>query len=172
MPTPGAPRNRSTSNNFQFAVGPDVTIVPGTYLSSLSWIREIEVLAMYLYDQFEPNAITQPITRGRGYFLSTGTDIAGWRPYVNFWRGENYVTQRGDPAYFAGNFTEFGMLKDLSLPGGFSLRFGGFGRTLEGRVNHGEYALLNWSWDGAPWHGSCLRPTLLHPSEQSCIRLR
>ena len=170
--TPGAPRNRSASNNFQAAIGPDVIIQPGNYVPGLSWIREIEILATYLYDQFEPIDITQSITRGRGYFLSTGADIAGWRPYVNFWRGENYVTLRGDPAYFAGNFTEIGLLKDVSLPGGFTLRFGGFGRTIDGRVNHGEYALLNWSWDEAPWRGSCLRPTLLHPREQSCVRAR
>ncbi|WP_455377945.1 hypothetical protein [Petrachloros mirabilis] len=166
---PGGPRNRSASNNFQAAVGPEVIIQPARYVSGLSWLREIDVVAMYLIDQYEPNDYTQPITRGRGYFLSTGLDIEGWRPYVNFWRGENYVTERGDPAYFAGNFTEFGLLKDLSLPGGFRLRIGGFGRTLDGRLNHGEYALLNWSWDGAPWRGSCLRPTLLHRSAQPCI---
>lgn len=165
---PGGPRNRPASNNFTAAVGPDVTVQPSTYWPGLAWLREIEVMALYLTGQNEPTTITQPITRGRGYFLAAGIDVAGWRPYVNFWRGENFVTERGDPAYSAGNFTEFGLVKDLVLPAGFTLRFGGLGRTIEGHVTHTEYALLNWSWDHDFWRGYCLRPTLLHPSEKPC----
>ena len=165
---PGGPRNRSVSNNLIAAVGPDVTVQPSTYWPELAWLREIEVMALYLTDQNEPTAIAEPITRGRGYFLSAGVDIASWRPYVNFWRGENYVTARGDPVYGAGNFTEFGLLKDVELPAGFSLRFGGLGRTIERHVTYSGYALLNWSWDQAPWRGYCLRPTLLHTGEKPC----
>ncbi|MFO0732670.1 MAG: hypothetical protein U0361_17165 [Nitrospiraceae bacterium] len=51
--------------------------------------------------------------------MTGGVDLAGWRPYVTIWRGEQFNTERGDPAYFAGNFTEFGMLKDVDLPGRF-----------------------------------------------------
>ena len=68
----------------------------------------------------------------------------------------------------AGNFTEFGLLRDFLLPAGFSLRLGGFGRVIEHRLTHTEYALLNWSWGQSPWRGFCLRPTLLHRSESSC----
>lgn len=165
---PGGPRNRPTSNNIVTAVGPDVTVQPSTYWPELSWLREIEVMALYLTDQNEPTAIAEPITRGRGYFLSTGLNIVGWRPYVNFWRGENYVTERGDPAYSAGNFTEFGLVKDFVLPAGFTLRVGGYGRTLEGHVTHTEYALLNWSWGSSTWRGYCHRPNLLHLREKPC----
>jgi len=165
---PGIPRDRSASNNFQVAVGPDVTVRPGDYSPRLSWVREMQVMALYLTDQNEPTSSAEPITRGRGYFLSAGVDLEGWRPYVNFWRGENYLTTRGDPAYTTGNFTEFGMLKDFMLPAGFRLRVGGLGRIIDGHVVHTEYALLNWSWDGMPWRGFCLRPTLLHASEKNC----
>ena len=165
---PNGTRNRSTFNNFQTAVGPDVTVQPGRYLPALSWLREVEVMALYLTDQNEPVDITQPITRGRGYLFSGGVDIDGWQPYVKFWRGENFVTRRGDPAYFSGNFTEYGLLKDVALPAGFSLRIGGLVRTIAGHATHTEYALLNWSWEGAPWRGSCLRPTLLHRNESPC----
>lgn len=165
---PGIPRDRAASNNFQIAAGPDVTLRPGEYWRTLSWFREFEVIALYLTDQNEPTSSTEPITRGRGYFLSAGVDLEGWRPYLNFWRGEHFMTARGDPAYFAGNFTEFGMVKDFTLPAGFTLRVGGFGRTISGHVTHTEYALLNWSWDGASWRGFCLRPTLLHSTEKPC----
>lgn len=165
---PGIPRDRSASNNFQVAVGPDVTVRPGDYSPGLSWFREMQVMALYLTDQNEPTSSAEPITRGRGYFLSAGVDLEGWRPYVNFWRGENYLTTRGDPAYTSGNFTEFGILKDFALPAGFNLRVGGLSRIIDGHLVHTEYALLNWSWDGMPWRGFCLRPTLLHPSEKPC----
>ena len=166
----GLPRDNPASNNFVTAVGPEFTFEPARYSSSLSWFREIDVVALYLTSQDEPTSRVQSIVRGRGYFLSAGINLAGWRPYVSFWRGENFVSERGDPAYFAGNFTEYGLLKDFVLPGGFSLRIGGFARTLADRVTHTEYALLNWSWDASPWRGFCLRPTLLHRQETQCAQ--
>lgn len=165
---PGFPRDRPAGNNFLTAFGPQFTFRPGDHWSAISWFREIDVMAMYLNSQNEPTQSGLPITRGRGYQLTGGLDLDGWRPYVTVWRGEQFNTERGDPAYFAGNFTEFGLLKDVELPGGFSLRVGGFGRTIEHRLTHTEYALLNWSWDHAPWRGSCLRPTLLHRNETQC----
>jgi hypothetical protein len=74
---PNGTRNRSTFNNFQAAVGPDVTVQPGRYVPGLSWLREVEIMALYLTDQNEPVDITQPITRGRGYLFSGGIDIDG-----------------------------------------------------------------------------------------------
>ena len=127
------------------------------------------MIALYLTSQNEPTQSAQPIVRGRGYFLSAGIDLAGWRPYVNLWRGENFVSESGDPAYFAGHFTEFGLVKDFLLSHGFSFRIGGFGRILSDRLTHTEYALLNWSWDASPWRGFCFRPTLLHRQETQCI---
>jgi hypothetical protein len=164
----GGPRLRSAANNTDIAIGPDLTLEPSRYLPALSSVREVEVMALYLTDEDGPIDPTQPITRGRGYFLAAGADIEGWMPYVNFWRGENYKTTRGDPSYFAGNFTEVGFLKDVALPAGFSLRLGGLVRMIDGRATHTEYALLNWSWDQKVWRGSCLRPTLLHRSNQPC----
>jgi hypothetical protein len=164
----GIPRDRAASNNFVAALGPEITFEPGRYWSRLSWLKEIDVIALYMTSQNEPTSSALPIVRGRGYFLSAGINIDGWRPYVNFWRGEDFISERGDPAYAAGNFTEFGLLKDILLPAGFSLRIGGFGRTLSDRVTHTEYALLNWSWDKSPWRGFCLRPTLLHRQETQC----
>jgi hypothetical protein len=164
----GLPRDRPASNNFLTAFGPQFTFQPGRYVSALSWFREIDVMALYLTSQNEPTQSGSPIVRGRGYQLTAGVNLEGWRPYVTFWRGEHFVTERGDPAYYAGDFTEFGFLKDFILPAGFSLRVGGFGRVIEQRVTHTEYALLNWSWDDSPWRGFCLRPTLLHRSETSC----
>ena len=145
-----------------------MTFEPGRYWPRLSWLKEIDVIALYMTSQNEPTSSALPIVRGRGYFLSAGIDIDGWRPYVNFWRGEDFISERGDPAYAAGNFTDFGLLKDILLPAGFSLRIGGFGRALSDRVTHTEYALLNWSWDKSPWRGFCLRPTLLHRQESHC----
>jgi len=165
---PNGMRLRSAANNTNIAVGPDLTLEPARYLSGLSWLHEIEVMALYLADEDETFDPTEPLTRGRGYLLSAGADIEGWMPYVNFWRGEQYKTLRGDPSYFAGTFTEAGFLKDLALPAGFSLRFGGLVRMIDGRATHTEYALLNWSWDSNVWRGSCLRPTLLHKSNQPC----
>ncbi len=165
---PGLPRDRPAGNNFLTAVGPQFTLQPKQYWPQLSWFREIDVLALYLTSQDEPTQSGSPIVRGRGYQLTAGVNLDGWRPYVTVWRGEHFVTERGDPAYYAGNFTEFGLLRDFALPGGFSLRVGGFGRTLENRLTHTEYALLNWSWDHSPWRGYCLRPTLLHQRESSC----
>jgi hypothetical protein len=164
----GIPRDRAASNNFVVALGPEITFDPGRYWPRLSWLKEIDVIALYMTSQNEPTSSALPIVRGRGYFLSAGINIDGWRPYVNFWRGEDFISERGDPAYAAGNFTEFGLLKDILLPAGFSLRIGGFGRTLSDRVTHTEYALLNWSWDKSPWRGFCLRPTLLHRQETQC----
>jgi hypothetical protein len=125
-------------------------------------------MALYLTSQNEPTQSGAPIVRGRGYQLTAGVDLDGWRPYVTIWRGEHFVNEQGDPAYYAGNFTEFGLLRDFLLPAGFSLRVGGFGRVIDNRMTHTEYALLNWSWDQSPWRGFCLRPTLLHRSESSC----
>ncbi|MET0515642.1 MAG: hypothetical protein ABW047_10005, partial [Nitrospiraceae bacterium] len=159
----------TTSNNLIAAVGPEFTFEPARYSSALSWFREIDVIALYLTSENQPTQSAQPIVRGRGYFLSAGMDLAGWRPYINLWRGENFVTERGDPAYFAGHFTEFGILKDFLLSHGFSLRIGGLGRILSDRLTHTEYALLNWSWDASPWRGFCLRPTLLHRQDTQCI---
>ena len=164
----GLPRDRPASNNFLTAFGPQLTFQPGRYWSALPWFREIDVMAMYLTSQNEPTQGGAPIVRGRGYQLTAGVNLDGWRPYVTIWRGEHFVSEQGDPAYYAGNFTEFGLLKDFLLPAGFSLRIGGFGRTIDNRVTHTEYALLNWSWDQSPWRGFCLRPTLLHRSESSC----
>lgn len=166
----GLPRDRPASNNFLTAVGPQLTFQPNRYSSALSWFREIDVMALYLTSQHEPTQGGAPIVRGRGYQLTAGVDLDGWRPYVTIWRGEHFVNEQGDPAYFAGNFTEFGLLRDVLLPAGFSLRVGGFGRVIEHRMTHTEYALLNWSWDQSPWRGFCLRPTLLHRSESSCSR--
>ena len=165
---PNGVRLRSAANNTDIAVGPDMSLEPGRHLSTLSWLREIEVMALYLVDEDETFDPAQPLRRGRGYLLSTGANVEGWMPYVKFWRGENYKTLRGDPSYFAGNFTEVGFLRDVALPAGFSLRFGGLIRPIDGRATHTEYALLNWSWDSKPWRGSCLRPTLLHRSNQPC----
>ncbi|MFO0767150.1 MAG: hypothetical protein U0231_10245 [Nitrospiraceae bacterium] len=165
---PGLPRDRPAGNNFLTAFGPQFTFRPGDHWSSIPWFREIDVMALYLNSQNEPTPGSLPITRGRGYQLTGGVDLAGWRPYVTIWRGEQFNTERGDPAYFAGNFTEFGMLKDVDLPAGFSLRIGGFGRIIDQRLTHTEYALLNWSWDHRSWRGSCLRPTLLHRNETQC----
>jgi hypothetical protein len=164
----GIPRDRPAGNNFLSAFGPQFTFRPGDHWSSLRWFREIDVIALYLNSQNEPTQSGSPITRGRGYQLTSGVDLDGWRPYVTFWRGEQFNTERGDPAYFAANFTEFGFLKDFFLPAGFSLRLGGFGRLIEQRLTHTEYALLNWSWDQARWRGFCLRPTLLHRGESQC----
>jgi hypothetical protein len=164
----GLPRDRPASNNFLSAFGPQFTFRPRDHWSSLAWFREIDVIALYLNSQNEPTQLGSPITRGRGYQLTAGVDMAGWRPYVTLWRGEQFNTERGDPTYFAGNFTEVGVLKDFFLPAGFSLRIGGFGRLLEQRLTHTEYALLNWSWDQSSWRGFCLRPTLLHRSESQC----
>ncbi|HPV83994.1 MAG TPA: hypothetical protein PK866_12745 [Nitrospira sp.] len=164
----GLPRDRPASNNFLTAVGPQFTFQPNRYSSALSWFREIDVMALYLTSQNEPTQSGAPIVRGRGYQLTAGVDLDGWRPYVTIWRGEHFVNEQGDPAYYAGNFTEFGLLRDFLLPAGFSLRVGGFGRVIDNRMTHTEYALLNWSWDQSPWRGFCLRPTLLHRSESSC----
>jgi hypothetical protein len=165
---PGIPRDRAAGNNFLTAFGPQFTFQPGQYWPRLSWFREVDVMALYLASQNEPTQSSLPIVRGRGYQLTAGVNLDGWRPYVTLWRGEHFVTERGDPAYYAGDFTEFGLLKDFVLPAGFSLRIGGFGRTIDRHVTHTEYALLNWSWDQSPWRGYCLRPTLLHRTEQSC----
>ena len=127
-------------------------------------------MALYLTSQNEPTQSGSPIVRGRGYQLTAGVNVDGWRPYVTIWRGEHFVTERGDPAYYAGDFTEFGLLRDFVLPAGFSLRLGGFGRTIDRQITHTEYALLNWSWDQSPWQGFCQRPTLLHRTESSCIQ--
>ena len=164
----GLPRDRPAGNNFLTAFGPQFTFQPRQYWSQLSWFREIDVMALYLTSQNEPTSIGSPIVRGRGYQLTAGLNLDGWRPYVTIWRGEHFVTERGDPAYYAGDFTEFGLLRDFVLPAGFSLRIGGFGRTIERHMTHTEYALLNWSWDQSPWRGYCLRPTLLHHDEASC----
>ena len=165
---PGLPRDRPAGNNFLTAFGPQFTIQPRQFWSQLSWFREIDVMALYLTSQNEPTQGGSPIARGRGYQLTAGLNLDGWRPYVTLWRGEHFVTERGDPAYYAGDFTEFGFVKDMDLPAGFSLRIGGFGRTIEQRITHTEYALLNWSWDQSPWRGFCQRPTLLHQSETQC----
>jgi hypothetical protein len=164
----GQPRDRPASNNFLTAFGPQFTFQPNRYSSALSWFREIDVMALYLNSQNEPTQSSSPIVRGRGYQLTAGVNLEGWRPYVTIWRGEHFVNEQGDPAYYAGNFTEFGLLRDFLLPAGFSLRLGGFGRVIEHRLTHTEYALLNWSWGQSPWRGFCLRPTLLHRSESSC----
>jgi hypothetical protein len=164
----GLPRDRPAGNNFLTAFGPQFTVQPRQYWPQLSWLREIDVLALYLTSQNEPTQSGSPIVRGRGYQLTAGVNLDGWRPYVTIWRGEHFVTERGDPAYYAGDFTEFGLFKDFILPAGFSLRLGGFGRTIERHLTHTEYALLNWSWDQSPWRGFCQRPTLLHRSESSC----
>ncbi len=164
----GLPRDRPAGNNFLTAFGPQFTFRPGDHWSFIRWFREIDVTALYLNSQNEPTQLGSPIMRGRGYQLTGGVDIAGWHPYVTLWRGEQFNTERGDPAYFAGNFTEFGMIKDFLLPAGFSLRIGGFGRIIEQRLTHTEYALLNWSWDQSRWRGFCLRPTLLHRGEAQC----
>lgn len=165
---PGIPRDRPAGNNFLTAFGPQFTFQPRQYWSHLAWFREIDVMALYLTSQNEPTQSGSPIVRGRGYQLTAGLNLDGWRPYVTIWRGEHFVTERGDPAYYAGDFTEFGLLRDFALPAGFSLRIGGFGRTIDRHITHTEYALLNWSWDQSPWRGYCLRPTLLHQSERSC----
>lgn len=167
---PGIPRDRPAGNNFLTAFGPQFTFQPRQYWSQLSWFREIDVMALYLTSQNEPTQSGSPIVRGRGYQLTAGVDLEGWRPYVTIWRGEHFVTERGDPAYYAGDFTEFGLVKDFVLPAGFSLRLGGFGRTIDRRITHTGYALLNWSWDRSPWQGFCQRPTLLHRTESSCIQ--
>lgn len=164
----GLPRDRPASNNFLTAFGPQLTFQPSRYWSALSWFKEVDVMALYLTSQHEPTQSGLPIERGRGYQLTAGLNLDGWRPYVTFWRGERFVNDQGDPAYYAGNFTEFGLVKDVMLPAGFSLRIGGFGRVIDNRMTHTEYALLNWSWDQSPWRGFCLRPTLLHRSESSC----
>lgn len=164
----GLPRDRPASNNFLTAFGPQFTFQPGRYWSALSWFREIDVMALYLNSHNEPTQSGSPIVRGRGYQVTAGVNLEGWRPYLTIWRGERFVNEQGDPAYYAGNFTEFGLLRDFLLPAGFSLRVGGFGRIMENRMTHTEYALLNWSWDQSPWRGFCLRPTLLHRSESSC----
>lgn len=165
---PGIPRDRPAGNNFLTAFGPQFTFQPRQYWSALPWFREIDIMALYLTSQNEPTQSGSPIVRGRGYQLTAGVNLDGWRPYVTIWRGEHFVTERGDPAYYAGDFTEFGLLKDFMLPAGFSLRIGGFGRTIDRHLTHTEYALLNWSWDQSPWRGFCLRPTLLHRNESSC----
>ena len=164
----GLPRDRPATNNFIAAVGPEFTFDRLGIPSALRGFARSNVIALYLTSQNEPSAITQPIVRGHGTFISAGVDLAGWRPYVSLWRGDNFVSERGDPAYVAGNFTEFGMLKDFLFSHGFSLRIGGFGRILSDRLTHTEYALLNWSWDASPWRGFCLRPTLLHRQETQC----
>lgn len=165
---PGIPRDRPAGNNFLTALGPQFTFQPGQYWSQLSWFREIDVMVLYLTSQNEPTQSGSPIVRGRGYQLTAGLNLDGWRPYVTIWRGEHFITERGDPAYYAGDFTEFGLLRDFVLPAGFSLRIGGFGRMIERHLTHTEYALLNWSWDQSPWRGFCQRPTLLHRSETQC----
>jgi hypothetical protein len=165
---PGLPRDRPAGNNFLTAFGPQFTFQPRQYWSHLSWFREIDVMALYLTSQNEPTQSGAPIVRGRGYQLTAGLNLDGWRPYVTLWRGEHFVSERGDPAYYAGDFTEFGLVKDVALPAGFSLRFGGFGRIIDRQITHTEYALLNWSWDQSTWRGFCLRPTLLHREERQC----
>ncbi len=165
---PGIPRDRPAGNNFLTAFGPQFTFQPGQYWSQLSWFREIDVMALYLTSQNEPTQSGSPIVRGRGYQLTAGLNLDGWRPYVTLWRGEHFVSERGDPAYYAGDFTEFGLVKDVALPAGFSLRFGGFGRIIDRHITHTEYALLNWSWNQSTWRGFCLRPTLLHREERQC----
>ena len=165
---PGVPRDRPAGNNFLTAFGPQFTFQPSRYSSALSWFREIDVMALYLTSQNEPTQSGAPIVRGRGYQLTAGLNLEGWRPYVTIWRGEHFVTERGDPAYYAGDYTEFGLLRDFVLPAGFSLRIGGFGRTIDRHLTHTEYALLNWSWDQSPWRGFCQRPTLLHRGETQC----
>lgn len=164
----GIPRDRPAGNNFLTAFGPQFTFQPRQYWSQLSWFREIDVMALYLTSQNEPTQSGSPIVRGRGYQLTAGLNLEGWRPYVTIWRGEHFVTERGDAAYYAGDFTEFGLLRDFILPAGFSLRIGGFGRIIERHLTHTEYALLNWSWDQSTWRGFCLRPTLLHREETQC----
>ncbi|KXK05380.1 MAG: hypothetical protein UZ03_NOB001000878 [Nitrospira sp. OLB3] len=164
----GLPRDRPASNNFLTAVGPQFTFQPSRYWPGLSWFREVDVMALYLTSQNEPTQAGSPIVRGRGYQLTAGVNLDGWRPYVTLWRGEGFVNEQGDPAYYAGHFTEFGLLKDVPLPAGLSLRLGGFGRIMQDRLTHTEYLLLNWSWDESPWRGFCLRPTLLHRGESTC----
>ena len=150
---PDGLRNRPTLNNTLAAVGPDVSLEPSRYWPGITWFRELQVMAFYLYGEDQPADITQPVTSGRGYLLTAGVDLAGWRPYVAFWRGENFVTVRGDPAYAAHHFTEYGFLKDVALTERLSLRLGGLMRTIQGDVAHTEYLLLNWSLGGPAWRG-------------------
>ncbi|MGC3973124.1 MAG: hypothetical protein QM771_01890 [Nitrospira sp.] len=112
----GVPRDRPASNNFMTAFGPQLTFQPNRYWPGLSWFKEVDVMALYLTSQHEPTQSGLPIERGRGYQLTAGVNLDGWRPYLTFWRGERFVNDQGDPAYFAGNFTEFGLLKDVVLP--------------------------------------------------------
>ena len=58
-------------------------------------------MAMYLTSQDEPTQSRAPIVRGRGYQLTAGVNMDGWRPYVTIWRGERFVNEQGDPAYYA-----------------------------------------------------------------------
>ena len=51
-------------------------------------------MALYLTSQNEPTQSSSPIVRGRGYQLTAGVNLEGWRPYVTIWRGENFVTNK------------------------------------------------------------------------------
>ena len=160
--------NRTAYNNFQIAFGPGLSVHPGEYASSLAVVREIEVAAYYLTDRDEPTPRAQAMTYGRGYLLTAGVNVAGWRPYLSFWRGEHFVSAQGDPAYAAHHFTEYGVVKDLVLRPGLTARIGALARTIEQHVTHTEYLMLNWSWDQSPWRGFCQRQNLLHREESPC----
>ena len=84
----------NTLNNVATAVGPELVLEPSTYFPALTWWNQIGIRFTYLTSFNEP-LDNSPPERGRGYDTTFWLDLAGWRPYVSFWKGRRLSEPAG-----------------------------------------------------------------------------
>ena len=84
-------RSFQTGDNLVVAASPELVLEPSRYFPALPWWNQLGIRFTYLtsYNQTDAGA---EATRGRGYELQAWLDLAGWRPYLAFWKGRNFIS--------------------------------------------------------------------------------
>ena len=154
-------RSFNTRDNLVVAAGPEFVLEPSRFIRSVAWWNQVGIRFTYL-TSYNQAADGSDATSGRGYELQAWLDLAGWRPYLSFWKSRNFLSQQGDPEFRASNFPEIGLSKTVKLGNRASIEFGAQARriraffTEEGRIYmnrdnfkwvNQEYVVFNWNWD-------------------------
>ena len=136
------------SDDFSFALGGTVFLpVP---------LVDVGLTAHYLYANVIPDRDEDERLKGKGVTFGAFAEFKGFRLWGNYWIGDDFFTEDGDPFYQAANHVTFGLKKTWDITDWFSIGAAVDGLVLDGEFYFNEYLMISLKTEvereiSSPW---------------------
>ena len=136
------------SDDFSLALGGTVFLpVP---------IVDVGLTAHYLYSNVIPDRDLDTRLTGNGLTFGAFAEFMGFRLWGDYWIGNDFFTEDGDPFYRADNHFTFGLKKTWQITDWFSIDAAVDGLILDGKPYFNEYLMISLSTEvereiKSPW---------------------